>query len=274
MGLTQPAMSAALSRLRRLFNDPLLITGQGAIELTERALEIHREFAPLLDQWRRATAPRDIFDEHAPPRTFTFYVSDYLQFSWLPDLAAALERKAPAVRLHIIAARPHHGLGMLASNHAEFVAGYYPTPSDELRARQLFEEPAMSLIRRDHPCLVGEWNLDAWLAYHHIDLAVHTRHYSETIDQKLQGLNRQRVIGMTLASYLATPFVVAKTDLIATVPASVAKYFAKHLDVVMLPPPIELPSIRVSLYWHERYQTDPAHAWLRNFISEQMQTVS
>lgn len=274
MGVTQPAMSAALSRLRRIFNDPLLITGHGAVEPTERALAIHREFAPLLEGWRRATAARDILDESAPARAFTLYASDYLQFSWLPELARALERDAPAVRLRIVPARPHHGLGMLASNHAEFVAGYYPTPSNDLRARQLFQDPAVCLIRRGHPCLEGEWNLDAWLACRHIDLAVHTGHYSETLDQNLQHLNRQRVIGMTLASYLATPFVVAKTDLIATLPASIGKHFSKHLDVVMMPPPLELPPIQVSLYWHERYQTDPAHAWLRRFIGEHLPAVA
>lgn len=118
----------------------------------------------------------------------------------------------------------------------------------------------MCLIRRGHPCLEGQWNLDAWLACRHIDLAVHTRHYSETLDQS--------VTGMTLASYLAALFVVAKTDLIATLPASIGRHFLKHLDVVMMPPPLELPPIQVSLYWYERYQTDPAHAWLRRFIGE------
>ncbi|SAL18659.1 LysR family transcriptional regulator [Caballeronia sordidicola] len=273
MGVTQPAMSAALSRLRRLFNDPLLITGQGAVEVTDRALELHREFGPLLETWRRVTAPRDIFDAETP-HTFTLYASDYLQFAWIPKLVSALDRETPAVRLRVVTARPNHGLAMLASNHAEFVAGYYPTPSDDLRARPLFEEPVLSLVRRDHPCLREEWTIDTWLAYRHIDLAAHTRNYSERLDLQLQDMKRKRVIGLTLASYLAAPFTVAETDFIATVPKSVAMHFSKHLDVVALEPPIELPSVKMSLYWHERYQTDPAHAWLRHFFFNRHQILS
>lgn len=268
MRLSQPAMSAALSRLRRLFNDPLLVRDGPGWKPTARALELHRTFAPILAQWRLATTPLEEFDPATSKRAISIYATDYVQFTVFPRVAARVAREAPNMQLRVFPARLLHGLSMLDTNHVELIAGYYPEPAPNLRTRYLFEEPTVCLVGAGHPSLERPWNLDAYLRYGHIDLAAHTRHFSERIDRALEGLGRSRRLAMTLSSYLACPHVVATTDLIATLPRSVASALAPGTRTVMREVPLALPMLSVSLYWHERYQHDPAHAWLRQTIAE------
>lgn len=266
LGITQSAMSAALSRLRRVFNDPILVREANTTRLTERAIALGEQFQPLVEQWLSVTTGKRDFEPGASRRTFTLYATDYVQLAVLPKLAATLAKEAPLISLTILAARPHHGLAMLESNHVEFVVGYYPTPADTVRARPLFVDPVVCIMRTDHPSFAHEWNVDAWLAYNHIDVAAHTRNAVEILDQRLEKEGKRRTVSMTLSSYLAAPFVVAQSELIANIPQSVAVGLAGH-GFVIRPIPFSVPPIQISLYWHERYQTDPGHAWLRQYVT-------
>ncbi|MFP3606502.1 LysR family transcriptional regulator [Paraburkholderia sp. SIMBA_053] len=266
LGITQSAMSAALSRLRRVFNDPLLVREANATVLTDRATALAAQFRPLLEQWLDVTLERGHFDPAQSRRIFTLYASDYVQFALLPALAATLTDEAPNISLSVVPAKPHHGLAMLESNHVEFVAGYYPTPGSTLRMRPLFEDQVVCIVREGHPSLDKDWSLDAWLCYGHIDLAAHTRNAGELLDRRLEQMGKRRSVRMTMSSYLAAPSVVARSDLIANLPESVALQFARQ-GFVLRPVPIAVPPIRISLYWHERYQNDAGHAWFRHYVT-------
>src|SRR5437762_5206835 len=110
MQLSQPAMSAALSRLRRLFNDPLLVREGAQWKPTARALELHRTFAPILQQWQAATAPREDFSPASSKRVISIYATDYVQFIMLPKVVARVAQEAPHVQLRVFPARLQHGL--------------------------------------------------------------------------------------------------------------------------------------------------------------------
>lgn len=270
VGVSQPAMSAALSRLRKLFNDPLLVREGAAWQPTARAQALQQEFQPLLARWQHATGPRDDFDPRHSARTVSLYATDYVQFTLLPRVVPGLARDAPHIHLRVMPARLLHGMSMLDTNHVELLAGYFPDPALNLRARFLYEEPAVCIVREDHPCLRRRWNLDAYLRHGHVDLAAHTGYFSAAIDRMLQGINRSRTIAATLSSYMVCPYVVAESDLIATMPLSIARAVAKTVRLTLLDVPIKLPSLSMSLYWHERYQDDPGHAWLRQYIANQV----
>ena len=267
LGITQPAMSAALSRLRRLFNDPLLVRDSGHWHPTPKAEELHASFRPLLDTWRQVSLPRTEFDPATSRRSVSVFATDYLQFAVIARVSGLLIKAAPGVELRVQAARPQLGLDMLENNQVELIMGYFPEPSVNLRARLLFEEKAVCIVRQHHPCLHGPWNLDAFLQYAHVNMAAHTRFFSDRLDKALQAQNRVRRIGLTLSSYLAAPFAVGQSDLIATLPGSVAKALEKQAGTVTLETPLPLPVLTVSLYWHERHHRDPAHAWVRQFIA-------
>jgi DNA-binding transcriptional LysR family regulator len=267
-GVSQPAMSAALSRLRKLFNDPLLVREGAQWHPTPQAQALHLEFQPLVARWQRATGPRQEFDPRVTARTFSLYATDYMQFTLLPRVLPGLASDAPHLHLRVVPARLLHGLSMLDTNHVELLAGYFPDPDQTLRARFLYDEPAVCIVRGHHPCLRRRWNLDAYLRYGHVDLAAHTGYFSGAIDRMLQGLNRRRTVAATLSSYMVCPYVVANSDLIATLPLSVAKAATRSIPLALLDAPLSLPTLSVSLYWHERYQDDPGHGWLRQYIAE------
>ncbi|OZI67371.1 LysR family transcriptional regulator [Bordetella genomosp. 11] len=268
VGVSQPAMSAALSRLRKLFNDPLLERDGSQWQPTPQALALHQEFQPLLARWQRATGPREAFDPRVTARTFSLYATDYMQFTLMPRVLPGLAREAPHLQLRVMPARLQHGLSMLETNHVELLAGYFPDPSQNLRARFLYDEPAVCIVREQHPCLRRRWNLDAYLRYPHVDLAAHTGHFSSAIDRMLRAMGRERTVAATLSSYLVGPYVVAASDLICTVPMSVAKAAPRAVGLAVLDVPLKLPKLSVSLYWHERHQEDPGHGWLRQYIAE------
>lgn len=267
LGITQPAMSAALSRLRRLFNDPLLVREGGQWHPTPKAEELHASFRPLLDTWRQVSLPRTEFDPATSRRAISVFATDYLQFAVIARVCGLLAKAAPGVELRVLAARPQLGLDMLENNQVELIMGYFPEPSANLRARFLFEEKVVCVVRQNHPCLRKTWNLDTYLQYAHINMAAHTRFFSDRLDKALQAQNRVRRIGLTLPSYLAAPFAVGQSDLIATLPGSVAKQLGRVAGTVTLEAPLPLPVLTVSLYWHERHHRDPAHAWVRQFIA-------
>ncbi|PLZ02413.1 LysR family transcriptional regulator [Burkholderia sp. WAC0059] len=269
LGVTQPAVSAALGRLRRLFNDPLLVREHGETSVTPRALELHRLFAPMLEQWHDLTTARTGFVASTSTRVFTVYATDYLQYVMLPQLVGGMAALAPGIGIEMRPARLHQGLAMLDSNYVEFVIGYYPDPAAELRSRFLFDEQMTCVVRNGHPCLDEAWNVEAWLSYAHLDLVAHTRHFGQRLDDTLDEIGLRRKIGVTVSSYLAAPFVLARSDMIGNFPVSIASAFAQSAGLTVLAPPIPLPQMRISLYWHERYQSDVAHAWFRHYIGQQ-----
>lgn len=266
IGISQPAMSAALSRLRRLLNDPLFVRDDGQWHPTSRAQDLHQSFRPLLDRWRSESLPREAFDPSTARRVLSIYASDYLQFAVMPKVIAAMSKAAPEIELRLFPAKLFHGLSMIETNHVELVIGHFPQPAPALRMRFLFEERAVCTVRNDHPCLRQRWGLDPFLAYPHADLAAHTRNFSQQIDDALTAMNRTRKIGATLSSYLACPFVVGASDFVATLPFSVANGLQKVSRTTLLEVPLALPMFNVSLYWHERHHEDSAHAWVRQFI--------
>jgi DNA-binding transcriptional LysR family regulator len=265
--ISQPAMSAALSRLRRLFNDPLMVREGGTWQPTPKAQELHLSFRPLLDTWRQVSLPRLEFHPETARRVLSVFATDYVQFTVPGRVAGRLAKAAPGIELRVQSARPQLGLDMLESNQVELVIGYYPNPAPNLRSRFLYEEKVVCLVRAHHPCLRQHWDMEAFLSWPHVNLAAHTRYFSDRIDQALQALNRTRRVGLTLSSYMAAPFAVGNSEMVATVPKSIANALAKQAGAVILDVPVPLPMLSVSLYWHERHHRDPAHAWVRNFIA-------
>lgn len=266
LGISQPAMSSALSRLRYLFGDPLLERDGNRWTATARAHELHRTFQPLLRAWQRSTSPEASFDAAVTSRTFNIYASDYLQFAVVPRIMHRIKAEAPNVHMRFLPPKVSGALEMLSGNYVELYVGHYPQPPESLRARFLFEEASCCLVRRGHPVLADEWNLENYLRYEHMDASGYAGYFNAQLDGALEAMNLRRTVGVLLSSYVATPFALAGTDMIANLPGSVARGLADAADAVVLPAPLRLPPLSVSLYWHERYQNDIAHAWLRQSI--------
>ena len=268
LGISQPAMSGALGRLRELLGDPILIRSGHAMVLTQRALELHGALAPLLEQWLEATEPFRSFAPDASTRTFSLVASDYVQFLLLPRLAAALEGTGPRARLKVLPVNPIKTLEMLESGHVEFVIGHVdnsprfaPQPSAVRGGGRLLGASgppgALAVLGAGHLRTVPPRAGDV----ERVSQLQHRRRADA------RGARRPPRRRDDVSSYLATPHIVAASDLIATLPGTIAAEFARTLPVAVLPLPVAVPAISIALFWHERNQKDPAHRWLRELVA-------
>lgn len=274
LGVTQPAVSAALKRLRAAFDDPLLVRSGQLMSPTPRALELAEHMAPMLRGVHEMVHRRGAFEPARARRSFTLMGSDYVQFFVLPELCAQLEVRAPQLQIEHRPANPDKVEAWLASGQVDLGIGYLASPAPALRSRLLFADEQVCVVRRDHPVLKGmsagpkpAWTAEQYAALSHVAISPGgAGYYGARIDALLKSLSIRRRVALTLPSFLAMPYVVARTDYIATVPGRFARYFAGLLPLAIVPPPLALPAFEISMFWHERMHADLPHVWLRQEV--------
>lgn len=267
LNVSQPGVSAALRRLRALLDDPVMVRSGGRLVPTSKALAVHSQLAPSLEAWERLSDGDVMFDPARTSRTYSVLASDYIQFLLLPGLAARLAALAPRASLRVIPANPYRRLQMVVEREADFAIGYYHQAPEELRARQLFVEPMICVLRQGHPA-ERHFDLDAFSAHQHIGIAsVAQGSYSATVEKIFTEHRVQRRVPITVPSYLAVPQLVAQTDYIAILPMSIARAFASTLPLTLHPCPVELPLLDISIFYHNSMQNDPSHRWFRDQVA-------
>jgi DNA-binding transcriptional LysR family regulator len=268
LGLTQSATSHALARLRALFEDPLLLRERGQMLLSERAESLKPMLAEAIRLMRCALIAPAPFEPKTATRAFSIGAGDYAQFVLLPPLMKLLAREAPG--LDIWAKEPISGdlHQRLASGDMDLaVIAQFSNTDEKLRSRVLFDEHFVCLLRKDHPQVKKTLSLEQFVTLPHAFIAPRgTR--GGVVDDALKSINKERRVALAVPHFLVAPYMIAESDLIITLASRIAKSFASHLPLKILPPPIELPSFQMVLVWHERSHRDPAHKWLREKIVE------
>lgn len=233
---------------------------------TDRARALGPEVTALLQRIDALTARPGPFDPAALVRTFTLAGADFMEILLLPPLVRRLMRAAPGVDLasRPIASDPEAGL---ESGTLDMAIGVFTTPSPRLVSRKLFDETFVCMVRRGHPVLRGPLTIERFAALAHVLISPRGTG-GGAVDDVLAKHGLRRRIAVRTATFLAAPLLVERTDCIVTVPARVAAAMARGRPLVLLPPPMRLPGFTVSMLFHERSRSDPAHAWLRGQIGE------
>lgn len=271
LNVSQPGVSAALRRLRTVLQDPVMVRTGGRMVPTPKALAVHAQSAGTLDLWQRLGDGELGFDPARSSRNYSMLASDYIQFLLLPPLAAVLARQAPHASLRVIPTNPYRRLQMVVEREVDLAIGYYHEAPEELRARRLFVEPMACVMRRGHPA-EDRFDLEAFARHPHVGItSVSQGSYSATLEHALAGCGLQRHAALTVPSYLAVPQILLQTDYLALLPASVAAAFARLLPLAVLPSPIELPTLDISILYHSASQQDEAHQWLRQLVVDVVQ---
>ncbi|HYF19588.1 MAG TPA: LysR family transcriptional regulator [Ramlibacter sp.] len=269
LNVTQPAVSAALKRLREAFDDPILVRSGQVMAPTPRALDMAEQVAPMLSGVRELLERRGPFEADKARRSFTLMGSDYVQFFVLPRLAAQLAAAAPQVQLEHRPANPGKVEAWLQGGQVDLGIGYLATPAPALRSRLLFSDEQVCVIRRGHPAAKGPFTAERYAELTHVAVSPGgAGFYGARIDALLKSLGIRRRVMLTLPAFMAVPYVVAQTDHVATVPGRFARYFAGLLPLHILAPPLPFPAFEISLFWHERVHADLANAWLRQQVVE------
>jgi DNA-binding transcriptional LysR family regulator len=267
---TQPSISKVLTRLRVQFGDPLLVRNGQAMNPTAKALEITGPLRGLLvaaDILRVATPS---FDPRSSDRVFKLLVSDVGMVRFLPPLMSRIADQAPRLRLDAVPLDSRHFEAKLEAGEADLALGAFSKVSPGLRRQRLYVDGYLSVVRKQHPRSGALQTRSAFRSARHIIVvASDTGHAAHRmVQQAVEAEIAAENILLRLPSFIAAALIASRTDGVATIPANLATVLAAQLDLVTFQPPLRLPPIEIAQYWHERYQRDPGHRWMRSACFE------
>lgn len=268
IGRTQPAMSAALSRLRALLEDELFIRAPSGLQPTPRALDLAEPLGRALGEIQRTLAFTQRFEPTTSSVTFTLGLSEHPTYVVLPRLVALLRDVAPAVTLRVrsVIARDE-AVAMLDAGEVDATIGVPPVNQPgRILARPLFEERFVCVVRRGHPVARAPFDLSTFLAHSHLLVSPEDERFGQ-VDAALAKLGRKRRLALTLPQMYAAPLLVARSDFIATLMAGVVAQSGYADELAILEPPLALASVSFTLSWHRRNDVHPAQVWIRDTIA-------
>lgn len=268
-GVSQPAMSASLARLRDLFHDQLLVRSSHGMVPTPRALELAVPIRNVLDQIGTVLEVPKEFEPTGSRRTFRLQGTDYVEAVVLPLLIRKVACLAPGVKFLYRPPDPLHLAYDLEHGHLDMGIGYIPDPSPRLRAQLVFRDRFVCIARRGHPEIEGSISLTQFAELGHIQvLPRDSEMYATPLDAALSKLNIVRHIEVWEPSFLNIVHLVSVSDLVTTVPERLTRLFDQMFPIQVVPPPVDLPAIEVRMFWAERMMLDAGHMWLRKVVME------
>lgn len=271
---SQPAMSVALGKLRTLFGDPLFVRGRGEMVPTSRALVLNDVVRSVLVGLGNLSAVAAPFDPRTSRARFTMTAPGYIGYVLLPRLARYLEKNAPGVYVEARAANRERATEWLENGEVDFRLGWIRVPPSELRFKTLYKDCFVCLARKDHPDIPRKLTFDLFCSLQHVRTMLHPRSDSGgVIDRAVGALGKHLNIALLVQEGLTVPHIVASSNLIAAVPARLARGFVGQLPIRAHPLPLRLPDQNIALYWHERTHRNPAHEWFRDLIGKITKTL-
>lgn len=266
IGLSQPAMSHALARLRRALDDPLLVRTPRGMEPTPRARAMAEPLDRALEDLARAVAPTAKFDPTRARRRLRVATDDYLELILMPKLLARLWREAPRIDIRVTSAGRQSG-NDLAEGRVDMiidpVSAFESLPG--AYSQRIFDERFVCIVRKDHPMVGKRLSLDTFVALPHALVSPAGRP-GGIVDTALAKLGLSRRVAIQVPHFVVAPEIVRQTDVILTVGERIARADREGLRI--LEPPLALPGFTVSTIWHERNHADPAHVWFRSMIAD------
>ena len=272
INLSQPAMSNALARLRRTFDDPLLVRTPDGMKPTPVAQSLIVPVGAALSQLRAALEEKPAFDPMVSRRTFNLLANDYAEILLFAPMLGGVHTTAPGVTIRIDRQRSLFQPpppSSLAESH-DLAIGFFPDAlslESSIHSEFMWEEKNVCIARRSHPLLSGRLTPKQYATASHVAV-FYKSEGPGVIDTILAQRGYARRVATFVPHFVSVPFIVAASDLIATVPERLAARFASVLKLQVLPVPIAIPPFRLTMLWHERNDRDPAHSWLRNLIAE------
>lgn len=261
LGLTQPAMSRTLARLRAHFGDALLVRSGRALVPTPRAERLRQPLRDALLGLESAVSEPPQFDPTTARRTFTLATADYGVAVCIPRVLGVFAKSAPGIDLTISSQRADWDEAL---REGSLDLALFPkrasTPG--IVWTSLFAETFSCLVRRANPFIRGSLSLEQFCAVPHVFVSPAGSARS-VVDDALAQRQRSRRIALRLESFLAAPLAVAQSDLLAVVPTRIAREFAAKLDLRSFALPLAVPGFSLSVAWHERMRHDDGHRWLR-----------
>jgi DNA-binding transcriptional LysR family regulator len=273
LGVTQPALSKTLARLRRYFDDPLFVRVSLRMEPTSKALALARPVQAVLENVRALRTEHVPFDPKTSNRRFNFCVVDAGVIKLLPPLVNLLQDEAPHVRLSAVQFDALHLDSWLETGTIDFAMGSFPHLTKGIRRQPLWIEHYVSVVKKGHPRLSGAPSLKVFAAERHVLVSTFgTGHAHQRAERAVEAAVPAENIICRVPIFLAASIIAKRSDAVATLPLSIANVLADELDLEVITPPIKLPRIEISQYWHERFHREPGNRWIRSVFARLFRT--
>ena len=262
IGLSQPAASHALAKLRTHFGDALFTRTTKGFQPTP-----YGERLGLAAQEAVAVLVAGIgsgrqFNPSTTTRCFNLFASDVGQMVFLPKLLHYLKKAAPGATARVWQIPPEKPGVPLSSGDVDVAVGYFDNLVTGFRQSFLFRDRYVCVVRPKHPKFAKGMTLDAFQNAEHA-VAHSTGMAHANIDRLLAGYQVRRKVTLSVPGFHVLPMIISNSDLVAIVPGMFADIYAPHVPIKVLPLPVPIPPFDLSVYWHERYHDDASNRWLR-----------
>ncbi len=267
LGVSQPAVSNSLARLRKLLGDELFVRTPRGMEPTPYAAQLGESVGQALGLIRTALQQRSHFDAATSERTFTVGMTDIGEIYFLPTLLAHLRQAAPGVRLSTVRSSAATLKDDLADGRVDLAIGLLPGLQAGFFQQRLFGQRYVCLMRRGHRLAGKRLSLkDFSAAEHVVVVASGTGHHAADDWMAERGIRRD--VRLVVPHFVAIGHILQASDLIATVPERLAARMAEPFGLVSTRHPAPLPQAAIHAFWHARFHRDPANQWLRGLFFE------
>ena len=261
IGLSQPAMSSALARLRRLFGDELLVREGREYHLTSLAEDLSGRLHEILQLIDETIERRPDFDPATDRRTFTIIASDHMAFLVLQPLFKRLEEEAEAVTLQI------HQLGPNIELREADLLITYDHEMPNYQNQLLFRDRWVCAVWAGNTEVGEALSLEQYLSLSHLGYGEVASQLTGLADRTATTLYPQRRVRVAVETFFLLPFLLHGTEMVAFIHEGLGRRLAAISDIRLVEPPFEVPAMAEAMFWHPRHTADPAHRWLREQIA-------
>jgi DNA-binding transcriptional LysR family regulator len=266
IGLSQPATSNALARLRKMFQDDLFIKASRGITPTPRAIALAEPIRLALGQIQDVVSSQPEFEPQTSDRIFRIGMDDYTEIVFLSKLLQKLHQLAPNVKIQVRSSTWYKAPKLLDADEADLTLGHFPDFSAWHQYQELYSEYFVCVSDQQRFSQPNNLTLEEYLNAKHL-LVSPKEDMVGIVDKKLaeQGLNRN--VALSVPNFLIVPFLLSSTELIATLPAQIVATLVPDWNLYASKLPLEIPGFPVGMLWHRKSDRDLGHIWLRQLIT-------
>ncbi|XHS79339.1 LysR substrate-binding domain-containing protein [Burkholderiaceae bacterium UC74_6] len=272
LGITQPALSNALTRLREMLRDPLFVRERYGIQPTAKALELLPVIAQAVGNLDAVILGQQDFDPAKAVQQFTVAPNSYAEYVLMPAIVARLRQLAPGISLRLVPYGSDLADTGLTSGTTALAIGRMVDPPDNLIVQHLTDDCLECIVRADHPTIGDRITRKQFEKLKHVNMLPPGR-LRVGLFSKLAEQGLKRDVAVSVTHFMAIPEMIAVTDYCATLPSLICRRLATDKRLKVLPSPVDLGSFPVDMAWHVRYRNDPAHAWLRALVADVTQSI-
>lgn len=265
-GVTQSAMSQTLGRLRRQFDDPILVKSGRSMEPSPFGLRIKARLHHAVSELEAVVSDRPNYDPASATNRFVIATVDYLALLMTPALRRLLAEEAPNVALAIHALDAEAITSRLAEGLVHLYVGVRGQTERALTTHTLHRDELRVVMGRNHPLASASLTLETYASAAHVHVSPR-RETASIVDRGLAAVGRSRTVAVEVPYFALVPGLLLASELIATVPGRIAAHFAHAYGLVVRPPPLEFAGFEVCMAWHPTFATDPAQLWLREAVA-------